>query len=640
MSSTSAPRVPSFLRGPLFANLQATLTTLSAVFLVAAFVPGVEYLAYLSCLFGAYYAVKSTLESLRARELDVNFLMVLAAVGAVAIGEARDAAALLFLFGLSSTLESFAMARTKSAIESLVKLRPAQARRVSANGSVEMVAVEQLAIDDRIVVHGFEGVPADGEVADGASSVDESALTGEAAPIQKVVGSPVTGGTQNLEGTLTIRVLKTVGNSALDQIVALVQNAQDNKASGERLSTWFGQRYTVFVLVAFLVSWGVRLGLRQPPTDAFYQSLTLLVGLSPCALVISTPASTLSALANAAWNGILVRGGEFIEKAGEVTLVAMDKTGTLTKGKPRLVEMVVQPREGALQRWNPEQPLDPLVQKTLGEVAAIESFSAHPLALAVVRSAEGFPHPVGEGVETVPGMGLVGRCEGRAIAVGNDTLLTREGHPVPTEITEVLSSWKRAGRTVVLAATADYTAAFSFEDEIRPEAKAVIQELRDLGVRHIVVLTGDKAETAASVAATVGITEVHAGLLPGDKTEMVQKLAATDRVMMVGDGVNDAPSLASASVGVAMGGLGSDVALNAADVVLMHDRLDRIPQLIRLGRRTKRIITANLVLASGMILTLTIASFTGKLPLPIAVLGHEGSTVLVILNGLRLLRGK
>jgi len=288
----------------------------------------------------------------------------------------------------------------------------------------------------------------------------------------------------------------------------------------------------------------------------------------------------------------------------------------------------------------PEQPLETAAQKALGQVAAIESFSAHPLALAVVRAADGIETPVAEGVETVPGMGLVGRCDGQTIAVGNESLLKREGHPVPPEVLGVLEEWRKQGRTTVLAATEGFTAAFAFEDEIRPEAKAVIQDLRGLGVRHIVVLTGDKAETAASVAATVGITEVHAGLLPGDKTELVQKLAGTDRVMMVGDGVNDAPSLASASVGVAMGGLGSDVALNAADVVLMHDRLDRIPQLIRLGRRTKGIITANLVLASGMILTLTIASFTGKLPLPIAVLGHEGSTVLVILNGLRLLRSK
>jgi Zn2+/Cd2+-exporting ATPase len=636
-TATNSSRRLVALRGLLFGDLQATLTTLCGLALLVSFFPSAYPAAYVSVACGSYYAVRSTWDSLRTRHIDVNLLMVMAALGAVTINRVQDSAGLLFLFSLSSTMESFAMSKTKSAIESLVRLRPATAVRV-VDGVETVVPVESLRTGDVIRVNGFESVPTDGEVIDGVSSVDESALTGESVPVPKSVNAPVTGGTQNLDGTLFVQVTKEIGNSVLDQIVDLVKTAQENKASGEQISEWFGQRYTVFVIVAFAVAWVVRLALRQPGPDAFYAALVLLVGLSPCALVISTPASTLSALANAARKGILIRGGEFIEKAASINVIAMDKTGTLTRGKPRLVGMALF-REQILQ-WAPGTVPPEDVREILSRVASVEVSSSHPLALALVQTArtEGIVPQSALDTRIVPGKGAVGTVDGIPTPVGNARLLADLNFEIPPELAAITAKWKSDGLTSVLAAGPDFVAGFAFEDEIRPESHAVLQDLRQLGIKEIFMLTGDKRETADSVGERLGVTKVYAALLPEDKTKIIREASERSRVMMVGDGVNDAPSLALATIGVAMGGLGSEVALNAADIVLMHDRLDRIPDLIRLARRTRTIIRTNLIFAAAMIVVLTVASFAIRLPLPFAVIGHEGSTVLVILNGLRLLR--
>lgn len=618
-------------------GIRVWLTVVCFVALVVSFIPGLTVLVYASILAGSYFALTSAWDSLKNREFDVNLLMVMAAIGAIVVGHPEDAAVLLFLFSLSSTLEEFALGKTKSAIAALVKLRPQRAIRV-VDGVREEVAVEDLKVGDWVQVNPFDRLPTDGEVVSGSSSIDASAMTGESAPVSVLVGSEVMGGTQNLEGTLTIRVSKEVGNSALDRIVGLVADAQENKASGERISQWFGQRYTVVVILAFALSWVIRLAIGQPNSQAFYSSLILLVGMSPCALVISIPASTLSALANAARRGILVRGGEFIERAASVEFVTMDKTGTLTKGKPKLMSAWIESGE-VDTCWSPGDSVE-LFGNVLGKVASAESFSTHPLAVALVRSVGqagiNFGHS-GE-MKTIPGKGLVANVDGGEVWVGNDRLMEEQGFSISEKLSEVTLGWKKEGRTSVFAAGEGFMAAFSFADEIRPEARAVIAELKALGVKEVIMLTGDKEETARAVAAQVGIDRVAASLLPGDKVEEIKGLAARGSVMMVGDGVNDAPSLALATIGVAMGGLGSDVALEAADVVLSHDKLERIPELIRLGRRTRTIIYSNLVIAGSVILLLTVGSFLFKLPLPLAVVAHEGSTLVVILNGLRLLR--
>ncbi|MBA4292546.1 heavy metal translocating P-type ATPase [bacterium] len=608
-------------------GLRGWLTLGCFVALLLCFVPGLTWMAYLSILFGSVLALGSAWESLRQRQLDVNLLMVLAAVGAVTVGRPEDAAMLLFLFSLSSTLEDFALGKTKSAIAALVKLRPQRALRVTDSGTVE-VSVEELVVGDLVRVNSFERLPADGEVVSGESSVDASAMTGESQPVPVGIGQEVMGGTQNLEGTLTVRVSRRVGDSALDRIVGLVADAQENKASGERISAWFGQWYTILVLLAFGVSLGIRLWLGQGWDSAFYAALVLLVGMSPCALVISVPASTLSALAHAARRGILVRGGAYIEAAARVDFVAVDKTGTLTVGRPEMISGWVFSQKG-LQDWR-------VVPEFMRRVAAVEAGSSHPLAKALVRSVD--ETVVGVEIRTIPGKGLVGTVDGQEIWVGNDRLLMEQGFELPPEIQAKAAEEKAQGRTMVYAAGSGYVALATFADEIRKDAREVLEDLRNLGVKEVVMLTGDKPETAAIVAKEVGIDRVDAALLPEDKVTHIQELARKGSVLMVGDGVNDAPSLAQATIGVAMGGLGSDVALEAADVVLASDQLNRIPELIRLGRRTKGVILANLVIAGTVIVVLILSSFLFKLPLPVAVVAHEGSTLLVILNGLRLLR--
>jgi Cd2+/Zn2+-exporting ATPase len=588
------------------------------------------------------FAVEAMSASIRARQLDVNFLMVLAAVGAIAVGRAGDAAALLFLFSLSGTLEAMAMARTQSAIAGLVRLRPAEATRVTERG-LETVRVEALKVGDVVEIAPFNAIPMDGLVVLGESSIDQSAMTGEAVAVAAQPGTKVIGGTQNLDGLLRVSVSSEVGDSTLDKIVSLVQTAQDNKASGERVSQWFGQRYTFVVVGAFALSWVLRSLAHEPIHEAFYASLTLLVGMSPCALVISTPATTLSALAWAARQGLLIRGGEFIELAAEVEIVALDKTGTLTTGRPTLKAMVHVPYlpEAPPIRWDQGEPMSTELLSVLGLAAAAEQYSSHPLGQAVLSAASdlGINVPAGTEAKTTPGLGISVKVGEQEVWVGRHELLSRADRMVPRSALGAVREFEAQGDTFALMSSALGTTVLAFGDRVRPSARTVLGQLRQLGIREIAMVTGDHGETARTVAAGLGIDAVYAGLMPDEKTAVIEELSNRGRVLMVGDGVNDAPSLARASVGVAMGGLGSEIALNAADVVLMTDRLDLIPQLIRLGRKTQLTVRTNLIFAAGVILLLTLGSLVARLPLPLAVVGHEGSTVLVILNGLRMLRG-
>lgn len=634
----------------LLTNIQSVLTGLCAIALVIALITDNHLIAYTSVAFGSYFALNSAWQSLRSRSIDVNFLMVFAAIGAVAVGHPEDAAALLFLFSLSSTLESIAMAKTRSAIDGLVRLRPTQAVRIRG-GVDERVPVEDLELGDEIRIPPFESIPTDGEVVSGETQVDQSTMTGESIPVAKTRGEAVLAGTQNLEGSIVVAVTARVGDSALDKIVGLVQDAQENKASGERISQWFGQKYTFLVVGAFLLSLGIRvLFMNVAFNVALLTSLTLLVALSPCALVISTPASTLSALTWAARNGILLRGGSFIESSGRIDTVVLDKTGTLTAGKPVLHEICLcshahvpsgAPCLDEDKCWMGGPQISEEALAILRAAAAAEQYSAHPIAEAILRAAREWKLDVPEALDqkVVPGLGVSATVDGKRVAIGQLRFLQQFLTPTPDFISHTKELQAR-GMTVALVNFGDELAALGFQDSARPDSRDTVAELRSLGAKDVIMLTGDTAETAATVAKEVGIDDFKAGLMPEDKTAAIAALVDEGRtVMMVGDGVNDAPSLARATVGVAMGGLGSDIALNSADVVLMHDKISRIPDLIRLGRRTNGIITANLVFATGVIAVLTITSLFTKLPLPIAVIGHEGSTVVVILNGLRLLGG-
>jgi Cd2+/Zn2+-exporting ATPase len=627
-------------------DVQTVLTALCGIALFASFVPGLELAAIAAVLFGSYFALKSAWASLSAREIDVNFLMVIAAAGAVVVGQPKDAAALLFLFSLSSTLESLAMARTKSAIEGLIKLRPDEAIRVERDGD-RRVRVEELKKGELIRILPFEGVPADGTIAEGNSSVNQAAMTGESEPVPKAPGEQVLAGTQNMEGMLLVNVTSEVGDTALEKIVSLVREAQENKASGERISAWFGQRYTFFVIGVFAISLAVRSLLGHGWHHSLYESLTLLVALSPCALVISVPATTLTALAWAARNGMLIRGGEFIERAGKIDTLAVDKTGTLTTGRPELVEICVCSTAavgagGSCMEetacWAHGKEMSPDAERMLCLAAAAEQYSTHPIAEAIVRAArdKGLDVPEATSSTAVPGFGVAATVNGTTVQAGQ----RRYFDQLDPFFIEHVESIQRRGMTVVILSAEGRFAALGLRDAPRTEAPAFLSQLKQAGVKSVVMLTGDTKQTAEAIASELELSDYRAGLMPEDKTRIIEDLMRDGAsVMMIGDGINDAPSLAKASVGVAMGGLGSDVALNSADVVLMHDRLDRVPQLLNLGKRTNGIIRANLLFASGVIILLTAFSLTGKLPLPLAVIGHEGSTVLVILNGLRLLRG-
>ncbi|MFZ4509182.1 MAG: heavy metal translocating P-type ATPase [Fimbriimonas sp.] len=631
-------------------QIESILTVLCGLALGLSFVPGLQFAAYFGVAFGSVRALQAAFESLRERQIDVDLLMVLAAGGAVAVGQPADACALLFLFSLSGTLEEMALGKTKSAIEGLIRLRPSQAL-VLRDGVETRLPLEQVKIGDTMLVPAFETIPIDGVVATGQSSVDQSSMTGESVAVAVSPGSKVIGGTQNMDGMLSIEVTSTVGDSTLDRIVTLMQEAQDNKASGERISTWFGQRYTIFVICAFAVSFVVRYLLNQPVNEALYSALTLLVGLSPCALVISVPATTLSALAWAAGHGMLVRGGKVMEDVGEIKQIAMDKTGTLTYGKPVLQEICVCVGEEVATVesscgvetgcWiRGEAPSSQALQ-LLRLAAAAEQYSSHPVAAAVINAARDLGADVPEASEhrIIPGLGVSATVDGSRVLLGKEALMRQESVELPPVFLEHVRELGESGMTVSILYGSAGLAALGFRDTMRADAPAVLDELRNLGIGAIIMLTGDNQQTANAMAKAVGVDSFAASLMPEDKARRIQELAAKGPVMMVGDGVNDAPSLSGATVGVAMGGLGSDVALNAADIVLIHDKLSGIPSLIKLGRKTQRIIRANLVFAALVIVSLTVASFVTKLPLPVAVVAHEGSTVLVILNGLRLLRG-
>lgn len=634
-------------------RIHTVLTCLCGIFLAVAVIGGPVWAAWLAVAFGSVHALEEGWESIQRREFDVHILMLLAAAGSIYVGHPTEAAVLLFLFALAGTLEEFAMARTKSAIEGLIKLRPDEAIRIDAQVETR-VPVGEIVVGDLVRVPAFQGVPLDGVIVEGMTQADESAMTGEARPVDKREGDRMLAGTQNLEGMVTIRVTAASGATMLEKVVALVHDAQENKASGERISQWFGQRYTFFVLGAALLSWGIRLAMGQAPPDALFASLTLLVALSPCALVISTPATTLSALAWAARRGMLVRGGEFIETLGKIDTVFLDKTGTLTEGRfalteicvcgPALVGAGVCKDDGGC--WHPGEDPSQAARAMLGLAAALEQHSTHPLASAIVRQAEewALPLPTVENVKVVPGKGVEGQWQGARVRIGQRKFF----EDMPAEFEEHVKAFAERGETIAVLNSGDQWAALAMADQPKPGVREALARLRARGIQRIAMLTGDQPGTAQTVATQVGIDEVHAGLLPQDKEALVgDAIAKGETLAFVGDGVNDAPSLSRAHVGIGMGGMGSDIALNAADVVLMDDKVERISDLMALGSATRRTIRANLVFAGGVIGLLTLTSvFWGalmpsraELMLPIAVIGHEGSTIVVILNGLRLLAG-
>lgn len=576
---------------------------------------------------GGYYGLLDGLEVLRERRLDVNLLMIFAALGAAAIGQPAEGAALLFLFSLSNTLQTYAMGRSRRAIEKLLDLRPPVAS-VRRGSRVIELPVERLVVGDIVLVRPGERFPIDGVVVTGTSTVDQSTITGESIPVQKETGDPVFAGTMNRNGALELRVTRRTQDTTLAKIVQMVEEAQAKKARTQTALDNFEQIYALFVLggaVLLTVIPFFFLGHEFYPT--FYRAMTWLVVASPCALVISTPASILSAIANGARSGVLFKGGIHLEGTASIKVVAFDKTGTLTTGSPVLNHVV------------PFNGLDPDELLTLA--AAAESRSEHPLSAAIVRAAEakGLEVPVASEFQAIPGQGVEAYVNGSYIWIGNRRLFEERRVRIPQALEAEMSRLEAEGQTVMLVnSDGDWLGLLAVADSLRPDAAKIIADLKRLGVERVVMLTGDNRTVAAAIAEKVGVDEFHAGLLPQDKVRLLKRLQESyGPTAMVGDGVNDAPALATAEVGVAMGGAGTDVALETADVVLMSDDLSRLPYAIGLARKARRTVWQNLAFSLGVIVLLVITAFGGDLPLPLGVVGHEGSTVLVVLNGLRLL---
>ena len=589
-------------------------------------------LFFVGLVAGGWDAAIDTWEAIKQRRIDIHFLMLAVALGATLIGAWGEAVLLLFLFSASGAMEEFALDRTQREVSALLKSSPKTATMVLADGTEHEVQVESLQVRQRIRVRPGEAFAADGVVISGKSASDESALTGEATPVEKNVGDKVFSGTVNLWGVIDFDVARLPAESTLQKIIRLIQTAQKLKAPSERFTDRFGTGYTYVVIggatAMFLVWWLI---FRLPPfantaetSSAFYRAMTLMVVASPCALVLSIPSAILAAIAWGARHGVLFRGGAAIEKLAEIQVVALDKTGTLTTGELAVVG---------------SESFPPGHEREVLQLAhTLEAKSQHPIARAIVRYARatGVPELKVDDFQSLTGQGLRGKVDGATLLLGRRELLesgplsgwAKNLPPAPAELSEVwVIGPSLVGRILL-------------KDQIRVESSVVLAQLKTLGV-HTVMLTGDRRHAAEAVAREIGLDEVRAGLSPEDKVAAIQSLRAGGRkVAMVGDGVNDAPCLAAADVSVAMGARGSDAALEQAEVILMHDRIENFLSAHRLSQRARSVIRQNLAISLGVVIVMVLATSLGAVPLAMGVAAHEGSTVVVCLNSLRLLFGR
>lgn len=623
------------------------LFLISAYFSSKAAVPSAMLTSLLyaaAYIFAGQEGVKSAIASLRQKVLDVDVLMVLAAIGAALINAPFEGALLLFLFSFSNVLQRYAMQRTQQAIQSLLTLRPKEAL-VKRNSQTLKIPIEDILIGEIIIVRPGEQIPADGILIEGTTSVDESSLTGESIPVAKTNGSPLFAGTINQSGGIELRTTKLASDTTLAHMVRLVAEAQAEKSNTQRLLEHAEQFYAIGVILLtigiFLFPW---IFYGESFSQAFYRAITIMVVASPCALIISTPATVLSAIGGAARRGILIKGGSHLESAAQIDIVAIDKTGTLTFGKPTLTEIITTAGICVVPEASSAAPLPADAQQILRAAAALEAKSEHPLAHAILTSAEkhGLDLPTASNFQATLGKGAQATIENTHYIIGSEKHFLSLNSQQTTALQQQALPYKEMGKTCVWLGTqqGDTTTALAIlimADTLRPSAPPLIENLKKLGVKKVIMLTGDNSIVAYAIAKQAGITEVHAELLPEDKLNTIRMLKSQGTVMMVGDGVNDAPALAMADIGLAMGAAGTDVAMETADVVLMADRLQNIPLLLAHAKRAKRILFQNLLFASSVIIILIIATLGFTLPLPLGVIGHEGSTVLVCLNGLRLL---
>ncbi len=579
----------------------------------------------LAFVIGGFAKAKEGIEETIAnKELNVEFLMILAAIGSAIIGYWTEGAILIFIFAVSGALETYAMNKSHKEISALMDLQPEEAWLVETNGSLRRVKVNELQLGDTLMIKPGERVPADGVIANGATSIDEAAITGESIPVSKFEGDEVFAGTVNMTGAVKMTMTKPSSESLFQKIIDLVQSAQSEKSPSQQFIERFEGTYVKVVLITvalmmflphFLLGWDW--------TTTFYRAMVLLVVASPCALVAAIMPATLSAISNGARNGVLFKGGLHIEHLSVLKAVAFDKTGTLTQGKPEVTDFIV---------------ADDLVPNTMLQIlASIEYNSNHPLAVAIATYAKKQNISlIDAAITDIPGYGLEGTVDGVTYKVGKMDFVGREEAMHFAE--GAASTLAEEGKTVIFIRDEQRILAMAaMKDTVREEAKQAIAQLKELGI-HTVMLTGDNEKTARAIAKEAGVESYIAECLPETKVQHVKDLMTQYKfVGMVGDGINDAPALATATTGIAMGE-GTDVALETADVVLMKNDLSKISYAVRVARKMQRIVKQNIIFAISVILLLIISNFLQAVDLPLGVVGHEGSTILVILNGLRMLR--
>ena len=580
----------------------------------------------LAVIAGVYYVIPKAWFALRRARPDMNLLMVIAVCGAMAIGEWFEAATVAFLFSLSLTLESWSVGRARKAIEKLLDLAPSVVR-VLEEGQTREMNPEAVPVGATFVVRPGERIPLDGEVSKGISDVNQAPITGESVAVTKEPGSAVFAGTVNGAGALEVRSTKASGDTTLAHIIKLVGEAQQKRAPSEMWVDRFARYYTPAVMVlAIAVLLVPPLFLNQPFAPWIYQALVLLVIACPCALVISTPVSVVAALAAAARNGVLVKGGVHMEAAGRLKAIAMDKTGTLTEGRPAVIHVVA-------MNGHTETEL-------LTRAAAMEAHSDHPLALAILEyaKAHNIEFKPADEFHILPGKGAIAQLDGRPFWLGSHRFLEERGQETPA-VHQELDLLAKTGRTVVVVGNETHVCGFiAMADRIRLESRQTIVELRAAGIQHVVMLTGDNEGTARAIAEEAGVTEVQAELLPEDKVTAVGKLVDKyASVAMIGDGINDAPAMGRATIGIAMGAAGSDTAIEAADIALMADDLSKLPWLLRHSRRMLSIIRVNIFLSLAVKAVFVALTLAGHASLWTAIAADMGVSLLVIFNALRLL---
>ncbi len=586
---------------------------------------GLFALAY---VIGGWNVAQHAWHAIREKHFDTDLLMLIAALGAAILGEFAEGALLLFLFSLGHALEERALERAQKAVNALADLAPKVAL-VRREGKEIEIPVDALKLDEVVIVRPAVRIPVDGLILQGNSAVDQAPVTGESVPVEKAPGMQVFAGTINGEGALDVKVTRLAKDSTLSRIMKMVEEAQAQKSPTQQTVEKFERIFVPVVLLTTLAVIVLPPLFGFPFKDSFLRAMTLLVAASPCALALGTPAAILSGIAQAARNGVLVKGGAHLENLGLLKAVAFDKTGTITHGKPQVTDVLA-------------YGLDP--KKLIAISAGAELRSAHPLAQAIVQKAQvdGITPLTADKMESITGQGVLAEIDGARVLIGNQALMDTENLNLTEDQMKAAKSFQQAGKTIMwVALDQQVVGMIALSDTLRPEAPAAMNSLNRIGVSNTIMLTGDNTNAAAAIAKEVGISNFRADLMPENKLEAIRELVQEyGQVAMIGDGVNDAPALANATVGIAMGGAGTDVALETADVVLMGDDLSKLSFAVGLGRATRTIIIQNLIISMGVIALLIVASLTGFMSMGPAVVFHEGSTIVVVLNALRLLQFK